>query len=765
VRQILAISRRETRAFFRSAMAPVLLTGFLVMTGLFFTLFAYAYSEMSRTALNTGRGGDFLNLTEGIFQPLVVDVTILLLLLLPAVTMRLLSAEYRSGRYDLIMSYPVPDHGWVLGKWLSAMTVVAVMILATGAYFGVVAVLGKAEVGPVLAALLGLVLLAATITSWGIFFSALFVYQVVAYILTLGFVLLLYVVGGLEPHFPGAVGNAVTELSLQNHFERFSRGVIDSRDVTYFVGLTVLGLYLATAALGSRRQSASRRLWRWLAAAALVVVVLALHSLSMRWPLRVDLTPDRRYSLAPQTVQILDALASERDLAGAQVPAAERIDIYAFYERIDPARKGVEVLLRAATDRNRRLHYRVVDPQTDLELVERYGVTLSRSVVVAIGDQHTLLLQPSESALINAVYRLATRTRPVVYHLQGHGEHLLKSDERPGYSGFAAALREQGYDVRPLALTDFSAVPTDGRVLVIAGPRFDLEPTELAAIDTFLAAGGALMALCDPGTPPTLTAWLRRFNVRLGDDVIVAADRAQREHGVGARTLVVVDGYGTHEITRGLTGVATLFPLVQSMSRVTERLPGITGSILLFSSPLSWSEQDPDTRFGGRARFDRGVDYPGPLPFGVALAVVRAGVDDSAAAAVPRRPASGTLQSADDPVMRYHRALQTQPDAPQAASVFATSETSRLVVLGNSEFATNANLGRYGNRDLLLNILGWLSQEEVLINLRGRDLVSEPVVLTVLQKEILGWSCILGWPLLVGSVSLAILLRHRRRRG
>jgi ABC-2 type transport system permease protein len=151
LRQILAISRRETRAFFRSAMAPVLLTGFLVMTGLFFTLFAYAYSEMSRTALNTGRGGDFLNLTEGIFQPLVVDVTILLLLLLPAVTMRLLSAEYRSGRYDLIMSYPVPDHGWVLGKWLSAMTVVAVMILATGAYFGVVAILGKAEVGPVLA--------------------------------------------------------------------------------------------------------------------------------------------------------------------------------------------------------------------------------------------------------------------------------------------------------------------------------------------------------------------------------------------------------------------------------------------------------------------------------------------------------------------------------------------------------------------------------------------------------------------------------------
>jgi ABC-type uncharacterized transport system involved in gliding motility auxiliary subunit len=84
-------------------------------------------------------------------------------------------------------------------------------------------------------------------------------------------------------------------------------------------------------------------------------------------------------------------------------------------------------------------------------------------------------------------------------------------------------------------------------------------------------------------------------------------------------------------------------------------------------------------------------------------------------------------------------------------------------MIGNSEFATNANLGLYGNRDLLLNIMGWLAREELLIDIRGRDLTSQPVVLRQDQKELLGWSCVVGWPLAVGVGSLVLVLRHRRK--
>ncbi len=96
-------------------------------------------------------------------------------------------------------------------------------------------------------------------------------------------------------------------------------------------------------------------------------------------------------------------------------------------------------------------------------------------------------------------------------------------------------------------------------------------------------------------------------------------------------------------------------------------------------------------------------------------------------------------------------------------SVFAGGSAARLVVLGNSEFATNANLMRYGNRDLLLNTVGWLARESTLINLRGRDLRSQPVVLTASQQKMLGWSSVVVWPLLVGGASIGFILLRRRK--
>ena len=90
-------------------------------------------------------------------------------------------------------------------------------------------------------------------------------------------------------------------------------------------------------------------------------------------------------------------------------------------------------------------------------------------------------------------------------------------------------------------------------------------------------------------------------------------------------------------------------------------------------------------------------------------------------------------------------------------------EPGRLVVVGNSEFASNANLALYGNRDLLLNMVGWLAREEPLVQLRGRELLSQPVVLTTSEKQLVGWGTVVVWPFLVGTAALVGVLRHRRR--
>lgn len=721
--QALAILRRETGAFFHSPMAPMVLAGFLVAVGLFFTIFLLGYSEMSLTALQSPRSGNYLNLAEGLFRPLVSNTVFFLLFLLPAITMRLFAPEFQSGRYDLIASWPVTDGTWVVGKWLAAFAAGAVMILCSLAYFVVVWFLGDPEPGPAAAAIAGELLFVACLTSWGTLASTLFSHQMVAYFLAFLMSLFFFLVGTLERFLPSPVSTIADELSLLTHFERFSVGVLDSRDILYFALMTAVPLLAATAAMAGRRLPA-RRTWRvWTPTLLGAVLAVVLFLLGQQFVWTADLTGNKRYSLAPQTLQILDGLegtlADASRQAGADSASGREVShltAYAFYQRLDPARDVTEALLKACAQRTRRFQYRALDPETELDLVRTYGVTVSRTIVLEAGDRHTTLLQPEESGLASAIYRLAAGKRTLVCHLFGHGEHLLDNDERPGYATFAQVLAAQGYDLRPLALAEARRVPAECGVLVIAGPRFQPEPAELTAIEDHLRRGGAVLALFDPPTPVGWVEWMTRWRIGLTGSVIVAADRAER-FGMGARTVVVTDGYGDHEISRPMQGVATVFPLVQPLAQVGEPDSLIAGAVLLQSSELTWAETDPATLFSGTPIFDRARDVQGPLPFGMVLE------------------------------------LRLDP---------AGGRPGRMVVLGNSEFANNANFNLAGNRDLLLNALGWLSREDDLVALRGKDPLSQPLVLSPTAKTVLGWGSALGWPVLVGSLALGVMLRHSR---
>ncbi len=747
MKQILAIARRETTAFFHSAMAPVVLSGFLVLAGFFFTLFAWAYVENSLVALRSGRDA-YLNLTEGIFQPLVADMTIFLLFLLPAVTMRLLSGELRSGRFDLIMSWPVPERAWVLGKWLSTMAVAASLILASSAYFVVVALLGKPEVGPVLVAVLGLLLLSGAVAAWGLVFSGLFPYQVVAYFLSFAFGLGLFMIGALEPHVPGPLGRLMGELSLSNHFLRFSRGVIDSRDVVYFAGLIAVGLAAAVAVLAGHKQSPGRRLRGWAPALALLVAAIFAQAVATRRPLVADLTPDDRYSLAPQTLQILDALGDD-------------VLVTAFYQRIDPARTGMAVLLQSLADRAPRLTYRFVDPEREPDQLAEYDVNVARTVVVESGGRRQGLLEPDEGQLINMIYRLATGARPVVGYALGHGEHLFSGEQRSSYAAVVRLLEGNGYDMRPLVLPERAEVPANFDLVIMAGPKLDPSPAELEALDAHLARGGAMLALFDPVTPDALRAWTRRYNVILEGDVIVSPGREGELVGVGLRTVVVADGYGEHPIVRDMQGIATTFPLTQSLHPVQKQVAGLEGEIILFSNPETWGERDPNTKYSGDPTYDPAQDLRGPLPIAVALEIDTADTTIFRQGRGPRRDATPAISA---PGVLAEREAERARQAAASQALFTPPQRGRLVIVGNSEFASNANLELYGNRDLFLNMMNWLVQEEVLINLRARPRSFQPLALGDDRRALLGWVCVLGWPLVVGGGSFAWVLRHRRRR-
>lgn len=740
MRALGAIVRREIGAFFLSTMGPVALTAFLLAVGLFFTVFLLAYSDMSLAALQSPRSGNIMNLAEGLFRPLVSDMTLFLLLLMPAITMRLFAPEYRSGIWDMSASWPVSDSVWVLGKWLSALGAAAILIVASSAYFVVVWFMGDPELGPVLVAMTGLLLLSAALAGWGVLGSVMFSHQMVAYFLAFAFSFSLFIVGSLQRYLPGTLGDVCREMSLLTHFERFSRGVLDSRDVLYFVLTSCVSLLAAIAVLAGRRLPARRRSMLWTPTLLGIALAVVTYAIGLYMPWSYDSTANKRYSLAAQTLQVLDALpdelanwapppevpqsaaaAAEQSAlspTGAAAAAAARPDhvqIHAFYQRLDPALDDIEVLLKAFSQRTTAVRYRVIDPEEDLEMVRAYGITVSRTVVVEVGDYYITVLQPQESALINAVYRVATNTRPLVCHLLGHGEHLLDNQDRSGYSKTYDELSSQGYDVRPLYLAGLPRVPDGCSVVVLAGPRSGPDPAELEALDAFLAGGGSLLGMFDPPTPAGWTEWMAKYRVGLTGDVMVSVDKAGEMYGVGVRTVVVTEGYGDHEIARTLRGMSTVFPLAQPLVEIGEQDERVRGGILLKSADLSWGESDPETRFAGQARYDRGADRPGPLPLGMVLEV------------------------------------EMEP-----------GRIGRIVAFGNSEFVNNANFELGGNRDLLLNSLGWLAREETLIEVRGRDPLSQPVILTPTEKNVFGWGSVLGWPLFVGSLALGLMLRGRR---
>ncbi|MCP4572954.1 MAG: hypothetical protein GY838_11425 [bacterium] len=721
MRQLRAVALRELGSFFHGNVGPAVLTAFLVAVGLFFTLLAYGYSSLSQTVLASPPGpGNLINLAESLFRPLVAFMIFFLLLLLPAVTMRLFAPEYRSGRWDLVASWPVPDVVWVLGKWLGAVAVAAVLVAVSSVYFGIVWIKGSPEAGPLLAAGWGLLLISGALAAWGVLASSLVPQQILAYFLAFAWSLMLFLVGNLRPHLPEWAGRLCYEASFFQHFERFSRGVLDSRDVIFFLAMTAVPLAAAVAVLEARRQPVRRRLRLWLPTALTFVTGVAAYVIVDAVPWTADLTSNGRYSLAPQTMQVLDELPQHLRSGAPDADGRwpDAVVVHAFYAAADPAWRITEPLLKSFTQHSSAFRYEIHDPLEELDLVRRYGVQVPRTMIVVAGDRYRTLIQPAESPLVNAVYRAATGRRVRVHHVLGHGEKLLDSVAISGYASFAAALDEQGYEVSTLHLPVVGRVPNDGGVVVIAGPRTDPAAEDLAALDAHLARGGSIFALFDPPTSPGWTAWMARRRVGLTGDVIVAADRVRSAVGVAARTAVVVDGYGTHEISNPLVGVATFFPLAQALAAVGETDSTVYGAVLARTDELFWAETDPATRFGGRPAFEAGRDRLGPVDVGY--------------------------------VLELHRSPEGGPPG-------------RMVVFGNSEFLNNANLNQGGNRDLALNTLGWLGREEALIALRGGDPLSQPVVLDATEKRILGWGAMLVWPACVGSLALGIVLRHRRR--
>jgi ABC-type uncharacterized transport system involved in gliding motility auxiliary subunit len=291
--------------------------------------------------------------------------------------------------------------------------------------------------------------------------------------------------------------------------------------------------------------------------------------------------------------------------------------------------------------------------------------------------------------------------------IQGHGEAELTSTERPGFSEAKSSMEKANYDVKPLVLARAGKVPDDATVVILAGPRNDLFPPELEALDAYVGRGGKLLAMVNPFQNEGLKKHLVKYGFQLDDDLVVEQNPIGRLFGIGPE-VPIIQQYESHPITRDLGGVTTLFPLTRSITALKTPPKGVNVQVLARTSPDSWGETN-------RADLQRGVAKPDPQDL----------------------------------------------KGPLAVAAVATVDKARIVVYGTSNLAANQFLNIQGNRDFFLNTVSWLAEEEDQISVRPKDVKQTPVFMSANQAQAVNLLPMLVLPGLVLIGGIIAVVRRR----
>ena len=247
------IFKKELRLYFTSPVAYAVGTIFLLIAGYFFySIFAFFTMASMQAMMNPAMARE-LNVTDSVLRPLFSNLSVILLLIMPLLTMRLIAEERRAGTIELLLTYPVRDGAVLAGKYLAALALYAMMIGLTLAYPAMVAYFAQLEWGPLLTGYLGLLLMGAMFLAVGLFASSVTENQIVAAVITFGVLLMFWVIGWSADAAGGAFGRVLAHLSILEHNESFSRGVLDTKDIIYYLNFTALALFLTLRMLEARR--------------------------------------------------------------------------------------------------------------------------------------------------------------------------------------------------------------------------------------------------------------------------------------------------------------------------------------------------------------------------------------------------------------------------------------------------------------------------------------------------------------------------------
>ena len=498
----------------------------------------------------------------------------------------------------------------------------------------------------------------------------------------------------------------------------------------YYNGLAIGGLVCTLLYILSQwreiGQSFSGRQARYgtLAAASIVLVMgilVAINYLSTRHNKRWDLTGGGQYSLSDQTKKVL-----------ADLKEPVHVNVFARSEEFQRYRDRLDQY----TYQSKLLTTQYIDPEKQPGIAQRYGVTQLGTIVFDYKGRNEKATTDGEQELTNALIKVITGRQPKIYFTQGHGEKDTTSADRSGYNAIAGALTSGNFLVDKIVLAQVTAVPADADMVIIAGPKTDFLAPEIDLLKKYLARGGKLFMMLDPVIKPDqpqpvgLQALLKDWGIEAGNNLVLDVSGMGRLIGTD-ESVPVAASYPSHPITENFQ-LLTAFPLARSMSPVDGGVNGRTAQRLVETSRSSWAETNLKSLTGAEPATLNEAEGDKKGPVSLASAV------SAPAAPVPASP----------------EAAAKNGDTTKPAE-------TRVVAFGDSDFVSNAVLGIQGNRDLFLNSVNWLAQQENLISIRPKDPEDRRITLTSDQMQRVFYITVLIVP---GLILLAGVQTWWRRR-
>lgn len=449
-------------------------------------------------------------------------------------------------------------------------------------------------------------------------------------------------------------------------------------------------------------------------ATLVLLIVVVINLIVNNYDVKKDITRNKVHTLSEQSLKVLKNLKTE-------------VTLKAF---LNPTQiQDFETIFSKYTGQSKQLKREFVDVDKEPLLARKYNIKAMGTVVVESGDRNVRvenLTGPDdpklEEKITNAIVSVIKGGKKKLYYVSGHGERLLSDTGREGFSEMKAALENGRYQVEELVLLEQGKIPADAELVLMAGPRTELMPQEYQAMESYLRSGGKMLLMVEPFSPASLRGFLLKFGADWKPKkAVVETNSLQQLAGGNLLTPIVKTYDPNHEITRD-SNQLTLFPVSTPVEKAKEVPEGET-----VISLLSTSSKSLETEFqGDKVKVNQATDRRGPLSLALAI--------------------SGSVKSANQ-----------KEEETQKAKEF------RLVVIGDSDFASNSARQFGMNSDFFQNTLSWLAQEEDLIAIRPRSTAESQFEITEQRSRVINLASIIIAPLIMFISGIGVWISRRRR--